>query len=76
MPLKKEKAKYVLENWKLGVHLLFHTYRFGVNNEWWSLWDSMFGLPWYKKINLWQIYDNCQAMKFRAIACKFISSVE
>lgn len=31
--------------WKLFAHLLFRTYHFGVNNEWWVSWPSRFGLP-------------------------------
>ena len=65
---------YLFDNWKMAVHLLFGTYRFGVNNKWWSLWDSMFGKPWRKRINPFQIYKNYKGMKFRAQACYFVSS--
>lgn len=36
--------------WKLFLHLIFRTYHFGVNNDWWvSEWNSDFGLPIYKR---------------------------
>jgi len=38
------------DNWKLGIHLLFRTKRFGVNNRWWNEFDSMFGLSFGRKI--------------------------
>ena len=46
------KLSYMLQNWKLIIHLLFRTYYFGVNNQWWSSFRSMFGLPLYKRFNL------------------------
>jgi hypothetical protein len=55
--------KYYLQNWKLGIHLLFKTYRFGVNNEWWCNYDSMFGEPFYKRFNILQSY---RQLRFRA----------
>lgn len=61
------KPIYILQNWKLIIHLLFNTYRFGVNNQWWSEFDSMFGKPWYKI----RLRQNYQCMKFRAIHCGF-----
>lgn len=33
--------RYCIEHWKIGIHVLFHTKRFGVNNEWWSRFDSI-----------------------------------
>lgn len=55
--------KYYIQNWKLGIHLLFRTYRFGVNNDWWSPYDSMFGLPFRKRFHLIKHY---REMRFRA----------
>jgi len=57
--------EYLKKNWKLVFHLLFGTYRFGVNNKWWSEFDSLFGKPWHKKIRPKQIYLNYQMMVFR-----------
>ena len=71
-----ERLKYVLSNWKIVIHLVFRTKRFGVNNEWRSDFDSLFGYSW-KKI-LWMVITvrpfiiNYQAMKFRVIACHFL----
>ncbi len=63
------QIKYLLEYWKLIIHLLFRTYRFGVNNEWWWYEDGSFGLPWYKS---WHLIREYQSMRFRACACGFI----
>ena len=56
------------ENWKLIIHLLFTTKRFGVNNQWWSTFDSIFGIPWYERTPR-RILLNYQMAKFRAVAC-------
>ena len=55
--------RYYLDNWKLGVHLLFRTYPFGVNNEWWCYYPSMFGLPFRKR---WHLIRQFKGMRFRA----------
>jgi len=44
------RIRYFIANWKLILHLLFRTKRFGVNNEWWSEFDSIFG--WSNKEKL------------------------
>lgn len=31
-----------MKHWKMGVHLLFYTKKFGVNNQWRSDFDSIF----------------------------------
>ena len=52
------------------IHLLFRTKRFGVNNQWWNSFDSMFGVGNLRKIydilTLKQILNNYRMMKFRA----------
>jgi len=66
------KQRYILDNWKLITHLLFGTYHFGVNNEWWCpSYRSMFGLPWYKR---WHLINRYKEMKFRAII-GFVSEI-
>lgn len=35
--------KYLRLEWKLVIHLLFRTKRFGVNNQRWSSFDSLYG---------------------------------
>lgn len=63
-------GKYFLKNWKAGVHLIFRTKRFGVNNDWKSSFDSIFGLP--TKQIVWDIIRirpliwNYRKMKLRA----------
>ena len=68
-----KRIKYLKENWKIIVHLLFSTYRFSVNNMWWSDFDSMFGVPWHKRTPR-KIIENYRGMKFRATACYFVST--
>ena len=62
-----------MQNWKLITHLLFNTYYFGVNNQWWSQWPSLFGKPIMKRFNMYQIRNNYEEMRFRACHCYFIS---
>lgn len=72
-----KRLKYFSKNWKIGVHLLFRTKHFGVNNEWWVKWDSLFG--WSNKKKIWgiitirPIIDNWRAMKYRSGVCHFLS---
>ena len=74
------RVKYFIENWKIGIHLLLRTKRFGVNNQWWSDWDSLWGNS-FGKI-LWDIVSvkgilrNYRGMKFRAEHCHFMSDEE
>jgi len=64
------KIKYLLKNWKMIIHLLFYTKRFGVNNEWWNNFDSIWGWSWEKRIisiiMIKPIIRNYKMMKFRA----------
>lgn len=75
----KTRLKYFRKNWKLGVHLLFRTKRFGVNNEAWPIGkgNSIFGWSNWKIfwsiIKIKPIIQNWKAMKFRAGACHFLS---
>lgn len=38
----------MFEHWKIGFHLILRTKRFGVDNRWWSNFDSMWGYPLWK----------------------------
>ena len=71
------RFQYFIDNWKLGIHLLFRTKRFGVNNQFYSLDDSIFGWSWYKIlfgiITIQPILDNYHNMKWRSCACHFLS---
>jgi hypothetical protein len=67
------KCRYIAANWKLFVHVLLRTYRFGVNNEWWSRYDSLFGLPYTQR---WHLIENYRHARFRAVACHFIGPEE
>jgi len=69
---------YVKYNWKLVVHLLLRTKRFGVNNQWWSSFgDSIFGWPTRRIIisiiKVRPIIENYKMIKFRAAGCHFLS---
>jgi hypothetical protein len=55
--------KFIFGNWKLIIHLLFGTFRFGVDNKWRSSFDSMFSVPWNKRYKLIERY---KLMRFRA----------
>jgi len=65
-----KRVKYFYKSWKLGIHLIFITKRFGVNNKWWNEYDSIFG--WSNKKILYSILtvkpiiDNYKMMKLRA----------
>ena len=74
------EIKAVIEKWKLIVHLMFRTKRFGVNNEWWSSFDSMWGYSWLRKIwnvvSVVELIKNYEYMKWRAVYCHLISDEE
>ena len=61
---------FIARNWKLIIHLLFHTKRFGVNNQWTSPFDSL--LSFHKG----NIFENYRAAKFRAVSCGFLTREE
>lgn len=65
-----KRVKYFRDHWKLGVHLVFRTKRFGVNNKWWSTYDAMFGWSHWKKfyslILIRPFTENIKFMKLRA----------
>jgi hypothetical protein len=73
----KYRIEFLRKNWKLCIHLLFRTKRFGVNNEWWSLFPSFyFGDPWWKIviniIMIKPIVRNYKTAKLRAIKLGFL----
>jgi hypothetical protein len=70
------KIKYFKSNWKEVIHLLFGTYRFGVNNDRWSSHDSMWGVPWNERFKPSKLKQRYQMMKIRACAGLFIPSDE
>jgi len=72
------RIKYFFKHWKIGIHLISHTKRFGVNNQWWSTFDSMFGWSNRKRIvNILKIrpmIENYKHMKLRAgTMCHFLT---
>lgn len=76
-----KRIKYLAAHWRLGIHLLFRTRHFGVNNmRRLSQFDSMFGVS---KMQIFKdiicvkpIIDNWKRMKFRAKVAYFVSDEE
>ncbi len=74
-----KRIKYIYSNWKLGVHLISRTKRFGVNNKWCSNFDSLFGISFTNKIKLLyprNFKQNLLMIHFRALACFFLTDKE
>lgn len=62
----KKRVIYFIENWKMVIHLIFKTKRFGVNNQLWAERDSLFGVSW---LTGWsQAIKNYKMMKVRAFS--------
>ena len=69
-----ERYKYLLKffiaNWKMLIHLIFRTKRFGVNNQWWGSFDSLWGWNNSKKviaiIRVKPLIQNYKGMIFRS----------
>ncbi len=66
----KYRIKFLRENWKLCIHLLLKTRRFGMNNKRWSSFPSCFGDSlWKIAINMIRMYPiarNYKLVKIRA----------
>jgi hypothetical protein len=68
--MNKALLSYGIAHWKLLVHMLLKTQRFGVNNQWWSRFPSPIG--WSCRQRLWGVLTimplvrNYQSMKVRA----------
>lgn len=66
------KTSNILKHWKLIIHVLLKTNRFGVNNHWWSQYPSCIGIVWYRQLlNILLIYpiiQNYYAMRMRALS--------
>lgn len=63
------KLLYFRQNWKLCLHLVLRTKHFGVNNQLWSTFPSMWGWSWPKilwALTIRPIISNYKQMKFRA----------
>ena len=68
--------KYYYKYWKIGVHLIFRTYHFGVNNKWWEKFPSKFGLPIRQRFSIKQLKENYILLDIRASACGWMSIEE
>lgn len=74
------RLKFFFKNWKIGVHLLFKTKRFGVNNKWWSDFNSIFG--WKNRdiikgiLKIKPVINNYKEMQYRSGACHFMTDKE
>ena len=78
--LTKKQFKFYFKNWKIFIHLLLRTKRFGVNNKWLEDFDSIFGLPTYKIIwriiKIYPLFLEFDMIKFRAVGCHFMTDEE
>ena len=79
--LNKDRIDFFKSNWKLGIHLIFHTKYFGTNNEWWSSFPStVLGDPTWEIIwnivRVKPIIRNYRSMKFRAGILHFLTDSE
>ena len=63
------KLSFVLSNWKLVIHHLFKTRHFGVDNQLYSPFPSIWGLSFFpfllQFILIYPIIINYRAMKVR-----------
>ncbi len=65
---------FVFQNWKLIVHLLFKTRRFGVNNQFTVGFDSILGRwTWRERLSLMCLVNNYKFVKMRANVLGFLS---
>ena len=67
------KIIYLMKNWKLGLHLILRTKRFGVDNKWWYHFDdTTFGVDTkqiiWDVIHIYPLFTNYKLMKIRASA--------
>jgi len=80
MKITKKHLKFYHKNWKIFLHLLFRTKRFGVNNKKWEEFDSPFGLPTrqiiWRIIRIRPLIEEYKMIKFRAVACHFMTDEE
>lgn len=65
------QLKYISLNWKFLIHVVFGTYRFGVDNHWKSNFDSMFGISVKDRFSIKEIILRYKAARARAF-CGFI----
>ena len=80
VPVNINRLLWFCKHWKIGVHLILGTKRFGVNNEWWSRFDSIFGCSigriMWKIVWIRPLIENYRRMKFRAGVCHFMTDEE
>ena len=67
-----KRIKYLKDNWKLVIHLLFRTYYFGVDNERKARTPSIFGKPMNER---WKVVRHYKEMRMRAFM-GFIPNVD
>ncbi len=61
-----KKMRYIIENYRMILHLLFGTGHFGTNNRWWSPHVSIFSRPGLKKFT--GVIKNYKMMRARAFS--------
>lgn len=73
------RIKYFKQHWKLGIHLVLRTKRFGVNNDLWVKFDSIFGCSFWRKLSLLnpkKFKENLLMIHYRALICYFLTDEE
>ena len=69
---------FIFQNWKLIVHLLLKTKRFGVNNNWCSSFESTILGSWTRRemlvglLKVSPIVHNYKLARFRAVYLYFL----
>jgi hypothetical protein len=70
MNVWKVRFAFAQQYWKLAIHLIFKTQRFGVNNAWWSAHPSSIGWTVSQRIlgivTIMPIVRNYQSMVVRS----------
>lgn len=61
----------MFRSWKFLIHILFGTYKFGVDNQWRSSVRSMYGVPSKDRFNLFKIIQRYKMARTRAF-CGFV----
>ncbi len=69
--------KTLRQDWKLYLHLLLGTKRFGVNNKWWERFDdvtfgtSFWSIVW-RVIRIQPLFNSHKMIKYRAVYLHFL----
>lgn len=75
---KKEKLVWICRHWKIVLHLLLGTHRFGVNNKWrerFSVWYGLHPLKiFWNVLRVYPIIRMYHFVKWRTIGCNTLDT--